>query len=123
MPTETSRLSGLPGPLVHELIAPQPAHDDRYHRQAEVYTEHSVRQAEAAVELLAAGIRFPLIRAALDDPATIAALERPTPPLRPPHTTSPWWKTPGYTRGVLTGSLAAMLIICAGTAIGILLGA
>ena len=61
------RLTGLPGPLVSELLPRLPSLDD-YSTAAAVYHPDSIYRAQIAVSLLHAGIRMPLIRASVSEP-------------------------------------------------------
>jgi hypothetical protein len=73
---EVATLSGLPGPLVSELLPRQPGSTDRaYDRGAEVYTAESVLQARIAVCMLDHGVRYCYIRAAMRNPHSAADLD------------------------------------------------
>jgi hypothetical protein len=74
---EVAARSGLPGPLVAELLPQLPVPPGiAYDRTAALYTADSVIKAQIAVYMLAAGIRCRYIRAAMFEPASPAQLER-----------------------------------------------
>jgi hypothetical protein len=73
---DIARLSGLPGPLIAELIPHLPTPDaGGYSTDAEVYTEDSVHRARLAAMLLRSGIRLRYIRIAMDQPQTSEQLK------------------------------------------------
>src|SRR5690625_409023 len=102
---DVARLSGLPGPLVHELVPHEPPDTDDYHCGAKVYPQGSVELAKAAGDLLSHGVRFPVIRAVMQHPAPPAGQDLPSRAPRHNREGAPrsWWTTPSYTRGLLTG--------------------
>lgn len=73
---DISHLSGLPGPLVAELLPRPPAPDAAgYTAVAEVYDEASIYRARLALMLLRAGIRLRYIRLVMHQPQTTEQLK------------------------------------------------
>jgi hypothetical protein len=73
---DVAALSGLPGPLVSELLSrPHGPGDRGYGRDAEVYTAESVLQARIAVCMLDHGVRYRYIRAAMRASSSVSDLE------------------------------------------------
>ncbi|WP_139803391.1 hypothetical protein [Mycobacterium avium] len=73
---EVAARSGLPGPLVAELLPRLPTPGDiAYDRTAALYTADSVLKAQIATCMLEFGVRYRYIRAAMFEPLSTAELE------------------------------------------------
>lgn len=122
---DISRLSGLPGPLVAELVPHLPTPEvGGYSTDAEVYTEDSVHRARLAALLLRCGIRLRYIRMAMDPAQTSEQLKdacerwellESTPKQPTPQLPAPTPAVPGSAllTAALIGYLAAAALILA----------
>jgi hypothetical protein len=74
--SDVAHRSGLPGPLVEELIPRLPTPLGVDYNGAEVYDEDSVYRARLAVLMLSRGIRLRFVRLAMGNPMTLAELKQ-----------------------------------------------
>lgn len=124
------RESGLPGPLIRDLL-PRLESDMAYHTNAPVYSAESVDRACIARDMIAAGIRYDLVRFCAKEPisgddladmrARWAQVRKkfPQQPSRPLTATIRERLSPQLALAI---SAAALLIVELGMSIGYVIG-
>ncbi|MDX1886837.1 hypothetical protein [Mycolicibacterium sp. 120270] len=121
---DVAQRSGLPGPLVADLLPRLPTPIDvDYTDTAQVYDEDSAYRARLAVHMLHNGIRLRFIRLAVREPMTLAELKRAcqqwaTMPTKAHQPVQPLGALPRWAPWHVTVLVVAVLL-CAAAAITI----
>ncbi|MFV8233992.1 hypothetical protein [Mycolicibacterium fortuitum] len=128
---DVMRKSGLPGPLIRDLL-PRLESDMAYHTSAPVYGAESVDRACIARDMIAAGIRYDLVRFCAKEPISVdeladvrarwAQVRKKFPQQPGPPQLTATMRERLNPRLSLAVSAAALLIIELGTSIGYVIG-
>lgn len=116
--------TGLPGPLVAELLPRLPTLPGEYNTAAKVYDADTFDRALLVTQMLRAGVRLRFIRIAIAQPMTAdqlsASIAEWTAPQTPAPAASHPWQSQAQT--VITIALFALSALLLGIAAGIALG-
>lgn len=128
---DVMRESGLPGPLIRDLL-PRLKSDTAYHTSAPAYSAESVDRACIARDMIAAGIRYDLVRFCAKEPISgdeLADMRARWAQVRRRFPQQPTGPQPAATirerlntRLSLAASAAALLIIELGMSVGYVVG-